>query len=173
MAYTSEQRKDHIREAQTYLLAISMFNKNIPQVLPSGVYDKTTEAAVTAFQHEYGLPETGEIDGRTWNRIAEVYRSYISGAPAAYSAFPSRSYVVRKGESGQLIYVIQAMLSSIGSGFDNMPKLTVCGEFNDETIGAIRNFQGKMGLPLSDSVDCDTWNMLVRFCEHCQRMILK
>lgn len=173
MAYTSSQKKDHIREVQSYLLAISMFDKNIPQVMPSGVYDSETEEAVRAFQRVYGLAETGEIDGSTWNKIVSVYRSYISGAPAAYNVFPSRSYIVKEGASGQLIYIIQAMLSSIGSSFDNMPKLTVCGNFNDETMGAVKDFQGKMGLPLSGFVDCDTWNMLVQFCEHCQRMILK
>lgn len=173
MAYTSEQKKDHIREAQNYLLAISMFDKRIPQVFPSGVYDEATVEAVKAFQQVYGLEETGEIDSRTWNKIAQVYREYISGAPAAYNVFPSRSYVVHEGESGQLIYIIQAMLSSIGSSFDNMPGLKVCGEFNNETIGAVRSFQERTGLPLSGSVDCGTWNMLVQFCEHCRRMMLK
>lgn len=173
MAYTSRQRKDHIYEAQTYLMAISMFGDNIPQVIPSGTYDKETEEAVRAFQREYGLQETGEIDSRTWNKIVQVYRGYISEAPAAYNVFPSKSYVIKEGASGQLVYIIQAMLGSIGESFDNMPRLTVCGEFNDDTMGAVRSFQGKMGLPLSGCVDCDTWNMLVHFCEHTDRMKLK
>lgn len=34
MPYTNVQKKQHIKEIQTYLYAISMFNDKIPQVIP-------------------------------------------------------------------------------------------------------------------------------------------
>ena len=165
MPYTDEQKKAHILELQQYLYAISMFRDNIPQILPSGVYDRETAEAVKAFQREFGLPETGEVDSATWDMLVKVYLDYLDSAPAAYHVFPSRTFVVHIGDSGQIVYIIQAMLNGIGKAYDNMPAAAVCGEFNEETADAVRKFQKKMGLPESGCVDCKTWNMLVHFCE--------
>ena len=165
MPYTDEQRREHIRELQNYLYAISMFDKRIPQVLPSGVYNEETKQAVTAFQSVYGLPATGETDAETWDKIALVYREYLDGAPAAYHVFPSRKSVIGEGDSGELVYIIQAMLWKAAAWYDNMPKLNVCGEFDEATGKAVRSFQHCAGLRESGTVDCPTWNMLVHFLE--------
>ena len=163
MPYTDEQKKEHIRELQGYLYGISLFDKRIPQVLPCGEYNEDTVKAVEAFQREYGLPITGETDPVTWNMIALVYRNYLEGEPAAYHAFPSRDYRAVIGDSGELIYIIQAMLWKAAAWYDNMPKISVCGEYDKNTEEAVRVFQHCCGLPESGSVDCITWNMLVRF----------
>ena len=165
MPYTDEQKKEHILELQQYLYAISMFRSDIPQILPSGVYDRETAEAVRAFQKEFGLPQTGEADTATWNMIVEVYLDYLDSAPAAYHIFPSRDYVSHNGDSGQLVYIIQAMLNELGQSYDNMPDINVCGTFNDATMKAVIRFQKKAGLDESGSVDCHTWNMLVHCCE--------
>lgn len=165
MPYTDEQKREHIRELQSYLYTISMFDKTIPQVLPNGVYNKETAQAVEAFQRAYSIPVTGEADPYTWDKIASVCKRYLEGAPAAYHVFPSRSSIVREGDNGELVYIIQAMLWKAAAWYDNMPKLTVCGEFNEATGNAVRSFQHCAGLPESGMVDCATWNMLVRFLE--------
>ena len=165
MPYTDEQKKEHILEIQQYLYAISMFRSDIPQILPSGEYDSETIAAVKAFQKAFGLPQTGEVDSDTWDMIVRVYLDYLDSAPAAYHAFPSREYIIHSGDSGQLVYIIQAMLNGMGKAYDNMPDLTVCGTFNNATADAVRLFQKKSGLDENGNVDCHTWNMLVHCCE--------
>ena len=40
---------------------------------PSGVYDAPTEAAVREFQTIQGLPPTGLVDRRTYNRLVQEY----------------------------------------------------------------------------------------------------
>ncbi len=165
MPYTDEQKKGHIRELQDMLYAISIFDKRIPQVMPSGIYDSDTKEAVSEFQRLYGLPVTGETDPDTWDKIAAVYREDLDGAPAAYHVFPSKSYRVCDGDSGELVYIIQAMLWKAAAWYDNMPKVTVCGEFDEDTRKAVRLFQRYTGIPESGAVDCPTWNMLVHFLE--------
>ena len=86
MAYTNSQMRQHIYELQTYLYAISMFNNKIPQVIPNGVYDPETAAAVRAFQREYGLAVTGNTDSATWNKIVNVYRADLNSAPVLCGA---------------------------------------------------------------------------------------
>lgn len=158
-------------EIQRYLYAISLFNSRIPQVIPDGSYGGSTSLAVRAFQREYGLPETGNTDPATWNSIVRIYRSYLDAAPAPYNVFPSAAYVSGEGDKGQLVYIIQAMLSDIGGKYDNAPAVDVCGSFDTLTAQAVRAFQQRSGLPLTGRVDSSTWNMLVRCCEHIDRTL--
>ena len=173
MAYTNAQRKQHIYELQTYLHAIALMDQKIPLVIPNGVYDNDTMIAVRAFQREYGLPDTGNTDSATWNKIVGVYKGLQHSTPDPYAVFPSAKYVAAKGDSGQLIYIIQAMLKDIGKSYDNAPDVDVCGNYNEPTAEAVSRFQRWSGLPQNGKVDSGTWNMLVHCCEHMHRMIKK
>ena len=165
MAYTAAQRKQHIYELQTYLHAIALMDSSIPLVIPDGFYGNETVLAVKAFQRKYGLPDTGNTDSATWNKIVSVYRSYQHSIPEPYAVFPSEKYVCSKGDKGQVVYVIQSMLKDIGKRYDNAPDVDVCGIYNDATSEAVSRFQRWCGLPQNGKVDSGTWNMLVRCCE--------
>lgn len=169
MPFTSEQKKQHIRELQTYLHAISFFNERIPRIIPDGFYGRDTAIAVRAFQRDYGLPDTGNTDAATWNKIVSVYRELLYANPIAYNAFPAPDHVLRPGDSGLLVYIIQAMLDNIGAAFDNMPRTPVSGSYTSDTAEAVRNFQRRSGLIQNGNVDSGTWNMLVRTSEHIGR----
>lgn len=173
MAYSEAQKRQHIVEVQTYFHAISYINDKIPRIVPNGVYNKETILAVRAFQREYGLPETGSVDPVTWNKIVNVYRSHITAEPLKYNVFPSAKYVAHIGEKGQIIYILQAMLTDISSNYDNAPDIAVTGEYNRETSEMVRFFQKKVGLPQSGNVDSTTWNMLVTVSEHISSTLLR
>lgn len=166
MAYTANQKRQHIRELQNYLYAISFFDDRIPRVIPDGFYGKETALAVRAFQRDYGLPETGNTDFATWNKIVSVYRSFVYANPVSYNIFPSASYVLRQGDKGLIVYILQAMLDDMSNAYDNMPAVDVCGEFNNQTVEAVKQFQKRAGLPQNGSVDSGTWNLIVRTSEH-------
>ena len=162
MGYTDEQKRQHTAELQQYLYTISYFDKRIPQILPDGFYGENTENAVRIFQKEYGLPETGEADYQTWDKIVNVYRKYLSSKPEPIKVFPSEKYVCREGESGRTVYIIQALLNELGRCYDNMPELAVSGEYGAETAEAVMEFQKKTGLPQTGEVNGETWNMLIK-----------
>ena len=166
MAYTSAQKRQHILEIQRYLYAISLYDSNIPQVVPDGNYGQDTVLAVRAFQKEYGLPVSGNTDPATWNRIVHVYRGYLDSAPLPYSVFPSAKYVLGSGDTGELVYIVQAMLNNIGNNYDNAPCVDICGSYDTATADAVRQFQRRTGLPQTGKLDSVTWNMLVHCCEH-------
>ena len=170
MAYSNAQRKQHIYELQTYLHAIALMNSRIPLIIPDGIYGNETIIAVKAFQRDYGLPDTGNTDSSTWNKIVSVYKEMQKSSPLPYAVFPSSKYVAAKGDSGQLVYILQAMLSDIGKSYDNAPSIDICGKYNDTTAEAVRRFQRWSGLPQNGKVDSGTWNMLVHCCEHMQSM---
>lgn len=160
MAYTALQKKEHIHELQHYLHGISFFDELIPRVNPDGIYGTETAAAVRAFQRRQSIPETGTADPNTWDEVVEVYRFLIDNNPFAYDVFPSATFVLGEGDSGLLVYIIQAMLNDIAGRFDNMPAVTVDGRYGAETAEAVRHFQRNTGLPQSGRVDVSTWNLL-------------
>ena len=165
MAYTDEQKRQHILELQRYLYGISLFDERIPRIIPNGIYNSDTAEAVMAFQQAYGLPQTGEADPDTWDMIVTVYRDITEIQPCPYAAFPSREYVSHIGDHGRLVYIIQAMLSGLCSAYDNMPWVEVSGDYGGDTAEAVRALQKRTGLPESGEVNCTTWNMLVKLCE--------
>ena len=70
----AENKASDVREAQRYLRTISKYNPNIPMTVADGTYSDDTRDAVAAFQRERGLPETGEIDPRTWDELYKLYK---------------------------------------------------------------------------------------------------
>ena len=85
MAYTDQQKRQHILELQRYLYGISLFDSRIPQIIPCGQYNSETAEAVRKFQQIYGLPQTGETDSDTWDMIVSVYRDSIGELPCPYA----------------------------------------------------------------------------------------
>lgn len=173
MGYTTVQKKEHIKELQRYLNGISYYNEQIPIVIPDGFYGKETATAVRAFQREYNLPETGNTDYNTWNKIVNVYRSYLDSQPASYNIFPSSKYIIREGDSGLLVYILQSMLDDIGLHYDNIGRVNINGNYNGNTATAVRNFQKIVNLPPNGIVDSGTWNMLVKTSEHINNTLVR
>lgn len=161
MSYTDSQRIQHIKELQRYLYVISLFDSNIPQTAPDGFYGRETAEAVSNFQREYGLMPTGKTDSATWNKIVSVYRSYAETKPIPFKLFPSPDHIVKIGDKGATVYVIQEMLDRLGSKYDNMPNIRVNGEYNAETARAVMIFQRLVGLTPTGEVDCLTYNTII------------
>ena len=55
MAYTDEQKRQHILELQAYLHGIS-HQSQLPHLIPDGVYGENTANAVRLFQQQNQLP---------------------------------------------------------------------------------------------------------------------
>ena len=97
--------------------------------------------------------------------------AYIDSIP--YNAFPSERYIARIGDSGQIIYILQAMLVDISNNYDNTPNISVTGEYDKATSDMVKFFQKKTCLSQSGNVDSITWNMLVIYCEHINNILFK
>ena len=66
-------RGQKVEQLQEQLNAISNHYPLIPKIRADGIYGEETQRAVKTFQDIFGLPETGEVDYRTWYKIQEIY----------------------------------------------------------------------------------------------------
>lgn len=60
MAYTEQDRRNHIRELQQYLYSLSFLDETLPRVIPDGIYGRQTALAVRAFQQKTGCDRMGK-----------------------------------------------------------------------------------------------------------------
>ena len=66
-------RGQKVEQLQEQLNAISNHYPLIPKIQADSIYGEETQRAVETFQGIFGLPETGEVDYRTWYKIQEIY----------------------------------------------------------------------------------------------------
>ncbi len=61
---------DRVRELQARLKQIGWFGADV-----TGDYGSTTTSSVAGFQSKRGIPSTGEVDQRTWDRLVAMTRT--------------------------------------------------------------------------------------------------
>lgn len=101
MAYTDEQKRQHILELQAYLHGIS-HQSQLPHLIPDGVYGENTANAVRLFQQQNQLPPTGETDTATWNAIAQAYRQEVRPTVLHLRLFPTGITAYAPGDKGSV-----------------------------------------------------------------------
>lgn len=151
---------------QQMLLALSRVDTEVPRVNPTGYYDADTRYAVAGFQRSRGLPETGEMDPETFNRLVADYDRLMEERGKSEGIYPFerrlKDGVVSPGDRFDLVMVIQIMLQTIGIVFDEITVSEINGDYNAETQHNIEVFQRFNQLKETGIVDQITWNRLAR-----------
>lgn len=160
MPYTEEQKRSHIREIQGYLYQLARQDERIPLVIPDGIYGPETVAAVRGFQQTASLPVTGEVDRRTWDAIVAAYRALRQEA-LPIEVYPSTTYIIREGDDGTLVYMVQVMLNALADRYIDLSSVPVSGKYDAMTTKAVREMQERADLPTTGIVDQSTWNSIV------------
>lgn len=159
MPYTEKDRKEHIKELQQYLRYIDIHNGK-SGIIPDGIYGENTRNSVTEFQKNKGFEPTGIVDNETWDSIIEEYNLIIPFYETPSSIFPFRDNfsVIKKGDTGDVVYFIQIMLSVMKK--DDIPYPKIDGIYGDETEEAVKKYQSLSGLTPTGETDIFTWNNL-------------
>lgn len=84
---TNGSQGEYVLFLQTYLNRIAEVYPAIPAVTVDGVFGDATEAAVIAFQREFGLSPNGFVGPVTWDRIASVYEDLAVGSEKQVGQF--------------------------------------------------------------------------------------
>jgi peptidoglycan hydrolase-like protein with peptidoglycan-binding domain len=160
---------EEVRQIQ---LELNRIGKNFPAIpaIPAvtGVFDVPTEQAVIRFQDIFNLAVDGIVGRATWYKLKEIYSgvkrlSELTGEGIALSeaqrVYPS---VLRRGDSGIAVRVVQYYLAFLGYFYPELPPIAVTGEYGQETYDAVLTFQSRYDLQVDGIVGRETWNELQR-----------
>ncbi len=162
MTYTEWQRRDHVRELQEYLRTLALVDNNHRELAVDGIYGEETTEAVRAFQLANGLPVTGKVDSDTWERLVEDYLDALTllSEATALQALPSPQHVIRPGDRGNLVYILQAMLNTLTETLEELSEIAVSGEYDGATEQRVKELQKLGGFPETGEVDRYFWDHL-------------
>ncbi len=146
---------------QYYLNVISAFYDAIPRIPITGTFDEETDRAVRAYQQAFGLPITGVVERRTWQRLSDAYQSILDTSSlidGGVPLFPGQ--VLSMGSQGDDVALVQEWLAYIAPTYPSIPAPSITGIYGMETTQAVTAFQELFGLQASGAVGVTTWDTL-------------
>lgn len=150
---------------QYYLNIIAYFNPNLNIIPITSLFDETTQNAVIRFQNEYGINQTGTVNRETWNKVTFVYSEILNSQPEGYQGNSAKlypGYFLTPGATGDNIVDLQNYLSLISRTLNNIPNVTVNGNYDTQTRDAVYAFQNEYGLVPTGSVGPLTWQKIAK-----------
>ena len=159
MTYTDWQRHDHIREIQEYLRTIALTDNNYNELAVDGIYGTETAEAVRQYQLMNGLPVTGAVDSITWERLSADYLNALTlfSEAVPLQVFPSPQHRIRMGDRGEVVYILQVILNTLG---DTADAIVITGEFDQATQSRVKELQKISGFEENGEVDRAFWDHL-------------
>ena len=150
---------------QTELNRISQSYPAIPKLANvDGIFGSRTEASVRKFQEIFGLSPDGIVGPGTWYELIRVYVAVTrlaelrSQGQQFYANSWNLNPGIYPGQSGDKVRFLQYMLSVLSEFIPEIPPLTVDGIYGPRTEDAVRAAQRWFELPITGTVDEDTWD---------------
>ncbi len=155
---------DGVLTIQYYLSYIALFVPTVQSTTFDGSFGESTRSSVISFQKTYGLEETGVVDRQTWDRIENVYLSFISNVDFTYNRgvlYPFPGRILREGVDGNDVRILQEYLNYISDYYPAIPKVTADGVFGARTAEQVEAFKTLFNLPgTPNRVNAPTWNAI-------------
>jgi len=160
-----------VRLMQTYLNRISgNFWMPAPGKI-DGVFGALMRDSVIAFQRQWNMTADGVIGRATWYEIIRVYvavrrlAELTSEGQRIGISPPPPTQIVRMGDRGELVALLQYMLNMIAEFYEEIPWVIENGIVREDTRDAVVAFQRKFGLNPDGIVGPATWRMLYEVYE--------
>ncbi len=152
-----------VQNLQYFIDYLSAYYETIPSLTVDGSYGSATEEAVRDVQRTFGLPVSGIVDERTWEKLYRAYLGIVETIPLEYtegSTIPFPGRVLRIGSDGEDVRLLQQYLNFIGRFFPEIPFVDPTGYFGNRTEESVLAFQNRFGLPPNGIVGASTWNSI-------------
>lgn len=150
---------------QTELNRIAQNYPAIPKLANvDGIFGSRTEASVRAFQEVFGLSPDGIVGPGTWYELIRIYVAVTrlaelrSQGQQFYANSWNLNPGIYPGQSGDRVRHLQYMLNVLSEFIPEIPPLTVDGIYGPLTEDAVRAAQRWFELPVTGTVDEETWD---------------
>ena len=143
----------NVRIVQEHINTISG-RLGIGQLTTDGIFGPRTQAAVIAFQQQFGLTADGVVGPITWAKLMEVTTQ------VNLPDYPGTA--LRRGSSGAYVRYLQECLNSMNNA--SIGQLVTDGVFGPRTEAAVIAFQRYVGINPDGVVGPITWGRLREFC---------
>lgn len=152
-----------IESLQTMLRAIRQNDDRYRNIIPNGIYGPETQAAVSSFQREHGLPITGVTDQNTWDEIVKQYELALieNSSPQPIETSLGGTHPFSKGDSSPYLLLAQCMLQEIAKKFGCVCCPELNGTMDELMQNSVSDFQLLCDLPMNGKLDKLTWKYLV------------
>lgn len=153
-----------VRSLQEMLRTISYLHPALPPLFPNGQFGEATLAAVMLFQREFGLPITGRVTLEDWKVLTAEYRRVLQymARPRTAVLFPDGGMSYSPGDRDGMLYPIQGMFCALSQVLEEVVFALPSGTFDQATAQNTRWLQTCCGLPVTGTLDRQTWNGLCR-----------
>lgn len=156
-------RGRYVQILQYYLNFLGFFNPKLPQITVDGIFGQETYDAVLTFQRVYGLTTDGIVGRGTWNRLQNAYDGVVNSLPPQYKAYQNLiypGYIITTGAKGSVVRQLQNYINVIAANIPSVPRVTVDGDYGENTARAVREIQRINGLTANGQVGPLTWNAI-------------
>lgn len=154
-------RGDAVRKVQFWLRIAATNFSSIPSPAVDGIFGSGTEAAVKAFQRQFGLTADGVVGPATWQKLYEIYADVTNELldpnqrPGTYPGT-----ALRVGSTGRAVREAQFYLVLMSAYYPSIPRINIDGEFGPATETAVKAFQKLFGLTQDGVIGRATWDKL-------------
>ena len=158
-----------VQQIQIRLNRISKNYPAIPKIYPvNGIFDKSTEEAVRAYQNAFNLNVDGLVGKDTWYSIQKTY-SAVKRLNDLASEGLSRNEVsgifqstLSEGDTGSEVYELQYLLALVGEYNNEVQVPALDGVFGAGTKRALESFERAYGLGVNGIAELNDWDRLYR-----------
>ena len=154
-------RGTSVEQVQFWLQQLAEFDPDLRSLAVDGIFGSGTEAAVKAFQREFGLTADGVVGPATWQKLYEIYADVTNQLlapnqrPGVYPGTP-----LRLGSTGRAVREAQFYLVLMSAYYSSIPRINIDGEFGPATETAVKAFQKLFGLTQDGVIGPATWEKL-------------
>lgn len=151
-----------VRSLQWMLRTIAQHDGDIDLLVPNGVYEPVTQAAVCKFQRSHGLPVTGITDRDTWDAIVLAYDRALVMVSPPQAVLPDiqQAFPGEQGQYSPYLHLAQGMLHFLAEEYRSVLQPEGTGYPDEMTGHALSDFQQLAGLPMTGCLDKPTWRHL-------------
>ena len=169
---------DDVEKVQKMLVEIVNLYPSLPIITIDGVYGISTVNAVKEFQKLNSLPQTGNVDDITLNKLRVIHNTnrdrftneilkekFIrndeqDNMENGVDFLDQSENILHEGSKGEYVKTLQSYLNVVSNKYPTINLLKIDGIFGPKTKAAVKEFQRIFSLKQDGIVGQNTWNML-------------